>query len=177
MNEEAFFLRVKDTVLAVDRELFWTCGKGVLFAPELFLAFTIGKDIAHTSQAIFGGPIEWLRETSYLKAGPTDCVFELAEHKVFLEFKLKSRDEDYFGDIEKLARINPEHIRLFCVLANSFQEESDNRLANLESRYRGRIAQLGLHVFHTWDSYKRKVFCHLALYRVLFYNGQILHPS
>lgn len=168
MNITKLFSCIKDTVQTIDKDLQATAGKGIFFAPELYTAFSIGRDIKRNSDGIFETSADWLRETNFGCGGPTDVAFKFgSDDFLFMEVKLRDTFAAYKADIEKLKRLNLVSQKLFCVLLDSFTSENDSRLCELQKEFGDNLLQVGHHSFPTWnDWYKKQIFCNLNLYSI-----------
>lgn len=167
MNPQNLFNCIRETVLTIDTDLKATADKGIFFAPELYTAFSIGRDIKKNSESIFISPAEWLRETNFGCGGPTDIAFKVDNHHFFVEVKLRNNISAYKADIEKLRRLDNNSVKIFCVLLDSFTPQNDSRITELEKQYSGSLHHIGHHSFPTWnDWYIKQVFCNLNLYSI-----------
>jgi hypothetical protein len=165
----ALFQTIKSTVLTIDTELNKTNETGIFFAPELYTAFCIGRDIYHDRLNIFGTQdIQWLREINLGNGGPSDISFKVGNTHIVVELKLRDTGIAYQADIEKLKRLPATDEKFFCVLVDTIENKYDGRLDNLKSQYENEIFNVGHHSFPTWNNwYSSKVHCHLNLYKVL----------
>ena len=165
----ALFQTIKKTVLTIDTELNTTNKTGVFFAPELYLAFCIGRDIYKDRVNIFGTEdIEWLREINLGNGGPSDIYFKTGDSNIIVELKLRDTGYSYQADIEKLNRLPATDEKFFCVLVDTIENKYDGRLDNLQSKYENEIINIGHHSFPTWNNwYSSQVHCHLNLYKLL----------
>lgn len=168
MNSLELFNTIKRTVLTIEDELFQMDEKGIYFAPELYVAFSIGKDVFQNREYIFGtNSVKWLRETDLGNGGPSDIIFEVDRTNTVIELKLRDNIYAYKADIEKLKRLPENTCKFFCVLLDSFSENNDARLINLELEYQNQIKRIGHHAFPTWnDWYAKKIFCNINLYQI-----------
>ena len=168
MNSQTLFESIKKTVLEIEAELRNDYGFGIYFAPELYVAFCIGKKIFKQQQEIFGtDKIKWLRETCIGSGGPSDIIFKSDDVDTVIELKLRSDIYHYKADIEKLKMLPLYGNKFFCVLLDSFSEENDGRLKRLEEEYAHQIHSVGHFAFLTWnDWYSEQIFCNLNLYEI-----------
>lgn len=164
----ALFQTVKTTILTIDTELKSTNEKGIFFAPELYTAFCIGRDIYKDRLNIFGThDIEWLREFNLGNGGPSDIVFKNTNYHVVLELKLRNTGYSYQADIEKLKKLPVTDEKFICVLIDKIPDKYDGRLDYLKSIYENEIVNVGHYSFPTWNNRYPKIDCHLNLYKLL----------
>jgi len=165
----ALFQTIKNTVLTIDTELNKTNETGIFFAPELYTAFCIGRDIYNDRLNIFGPQdIKWLREINLGNGGPSDISFKTGDTHVIVELKLRDTGLAYQADIEKLKRLPATDEKFFCVLVDTIENKYDGRLDNLQTKFGNEIINIGHHSFPTWNNwYSSKVHCHLNLYKLL----------
>ncbi|MBC8400140.1 MAG: hypothetical protein H8E14_01485 [Candidatus Marinimicrobia bacterium] len=116
------------------------CDEGIFFMPELAYAYECGKRIMEQSDHLFDGQIaKWHRELKLKNSGIADQVLELntePKHNIVVEFKLRAKINDYYADIDKLAKLNPKnYTRIFCVLLDMFTENipDDGRIEKIEN--------------------------------------------
>ncbi|MBS1600428.1 MAG: hypothetical protein JST75_19520 [Bacteroidetes bacterium] len=167
-DQTALFQTIKNTVTTIDIELNKTNGKGIFFAPELYTAFCMGKDIYHNRFSIFGMlDVEWKREMNLGDGGPSDICFKAGDTYLVIELKLRDTIFAYQADIEKLKRLPATYEKFFCVLIDKIKGKNDGRLEHLKSDYKNEITHIEHHCFQTWnDWYSSEVCCHLNLYKV-----------
>jgi hypothetical protein len=174
INDEELFETIYKYVRDLDKELNLLNGEGIFFAPELYIAFGIGKEIMKWKKFIFGNSnMLWGREENLKNGGPTDIIFRKSENnknELAAVIELKLRD-DYFAyeaDIEKLLRLDVKNCnKYFCVLLDSFSEDNDKRLTDLETKFKGKLTSIGKGSFETKQNwYKTQVHCILNLYKV-----------
>ncbi len=165
----ALFQSIKSTVLTIDTELNTANDTGVFFAPELYIAFCIGRDIYKNRLNIFGTQdIKWLRETNLGNGGLSDISFKTADNHVVIELKLRDTRYAYQADIEKLKMLPATDEKYFCVLVDTIADKYDGRADYLKTKYENEIINVGHHSFPTWDNwYSSEVHCHLNLYKLL----------
>ena len=173
MEEKILFKVIENEVLCIENELA-TLGKGIFFAPELYIGFRISKSIYQNRLKIFKNiDIEWHREFKIGKnKGLFDIVFTDKKLRPVIVIELKLRDtfDAYNSDILKLqslADCDSSTIckRYFCVLLDSFSKNNDTRIEKLLASYK--LSQVGLRSFKTEQNwYKSQVFCNLNLIRI-----------
>lgn len=163
------FESIKRTVLQIEEELKTSNKTGIFFAPELYVAFCIGRDVSNQRQEIFGKDVAWTRETDIGGGGPSDILFKDHETYTVIELKLRDTVYSYRADVEKLSRIDSKHGRFFCVLLDSFTPTNDSRLTELESLYQSTLIKIDQFSFPTWNGWytSRQVYCCLNLYQVM----------
>ena len=169
MNSVHLFDSIKDTVLNIDADLKLTNNMGIYFAPELYIAFCIGKDIIKNQKPIFNATnAEWLRETNLGNGGLTDIIFRVNDMYSIIELKIRDTVHSYKADIEKLKRLKLNAQKFFCVLVDSFEMTNDNRLIELEKENSDTILKVGHFAFPTWNNYyKKQIFCLINLYSIV----------
>ena len=165
----SLFQTIKTTILTIDTELKTTNNTGVFFAPELYIAFCIGRDIYKDRLNIFGThDIEWLREINLGNGGPSDISFKTADNHIVFELKLRDTGYAYQADIEKLKKLPVTDEKFVCVLIDTIADKYDGRVDYLKSKYENEIINVGNHSFPTWNNrYSSKIDCHLNLYKLL----------
>lgn len=168
VRDSALFNRIKKTIQNIDDELRRSNNTGVYFAPELYTAFCLGRDIFQNRAAIFDLPdLIWLRETTLNNGGPSDIVFKLGNRHVVIELKLRDTGDAYGADINKLKLLSATDEKYFCVLLDSFTDQNDERLLNLEQQNQGHLRKIGHYSFPTWNNwYKNQIYCNLNLYKI-----------
>jgi hypothetical protein len=167
-NTGFLFEVIKETIIDIDKDLKSINGTGVFFAPELYVAFCIGKEIYKNRNQIFkNDEVKWARETNLGNGGPSDICFKVDDKNVVIELKLRSTTEAYESDIQKLSRLNESDEKFFCVLVDKLNDK-DGRLINLAAISGNKIINVGQHEFLTlFSAYKSKTYCDLNLFRVL----------
>jgi len=174
VNRQVLFKTISDNIKGLDKELESLNGSGIFFAPELYIAFLIGKEITRNKEIIFGSKdIVWDRERDLGNGGPSDIVFEnirgeKSEITAVFEFKLRDTVDAYKKDINKLLLLNkPDCRKFFCVLLDSFSKANDDRLKNLEKEYSSQLKLIDKTSFPVnQDWYRKQVYCILNLYEV-----------
>lgn len=164
-NKEQLFHAVTMAVAEIENELH-EVEKGIFFAPELYIAFKIGLNIYKKRKNVFNGnKVEWLRETSLTKGTITDIAFLVDGKKCVLELKVKSTDDSYVADLNKLLSIVDTDERYFIALMDCFLHKTDERLPTIEnfpnvvSRYKATLPT-------TYSTYKNPVNCEIHLLQV-----------
>ncbi|MDF0718371.1 hypothetical protein PY092_19610 [Muricauda sp. 334s03] len=89
MDSKKLYEIIYETVLEEDNELTNLTGKGIFYAPELYVAFILGKSIKKNEISIFNKEVSWVRETNLGNTGPTDFAFEVDEATFAFELKLR----------------------------------------------------------------------------------------
>jgi Holliday junction resolvase-like predicted endonuclease len=168
VEPKSLFDTIKNTICTIENELKNLDNKGVFFAPELFIAFCIGKDIFISRENIFGTQkIDWLRETYLGNGGPSDIIFKKDETYVVIELKLRSTIDAYKKDVEKLKKLPEAYEKFFCVLIDQIPENIDGRADRLETVYGSQVEKIGHYFFPTWPVTHKNIDCHLNLYKVI----------
>ncbi len=182
MIEREIFRIIKGIVLNEEEELA-QIDKGIFFAPELSLAYQIGKAIYKDREKIFnlpGNRIQWARELNLDNGGPSDIVFEI-EHEsgdstyYVIEIKLRDTIDSYQRDINKLKLLDFKHNKLFCALIDTFDKENDLRIKRFEDDNFGGLNRVDdFVIFKTkQDWYKKDVYCVLGLWTIKAEEGMV----
>lgn len=176
MNSTLLFNTIKEAVLEIETNQIEIHGKGVYFAPEQHIAFCIGQAIMKNRNVIFGEGVNvlWQREKKLGEKGQgkgygaaTDIIFIVDDKKIAIELKLRDTIDYYKADVEKLSKLPEDIEKYFCVLLDSYTENNDIRLINLESEFSGNVNVVGYHSFPTWNNWgNSNLFCNLNLYSV-----------
>jgi hypothetical protein len=174
MNDEKLFSTIVETVSNIDKDLNGICKKSIFFAPELYVAFLIGREIKINESDIFNESVEWLRELNLdlgnPKGGPIDIVFNYPNTTLAIELKMVSKFQEYVQDIEKLLKLRYKpYQKYFCALVDSDEPNKDNRLTALENQYGDKLRIVGSHSFlTTWNRMNvKQVNCLIRLYEVI----------
>lgn len=165
------FDTIKRTILDIEQEFFQIAGKGIFYAPELYISTKIGLSIKKKAKDIFKhNEIEWFREYDLKNGGPSDLIFQInSSEQYVIELKIRNTIDSYIRDIEKLLRLDSHINKYFCVIADSFNPHSDERLDILENEsvYTNNIKKVGEVFFKTWPlHYKKDIYAILKLYEV-----------
>lgn len=186
MKEKLIFEAIKYTVLAEEEDL-KQIEKGIFFAPELALAYSIGKTIYRDREKIFNQPsnkILWRREINLNNGGPSDIIFEVEyesgeTHFFVIELKLRDTVDAYQKDIDKLKVLGLKYTKLFCVLIDTFDKENDLRIRKLEENNFGVLHRISdFLIFKTiQDWYKKDVFCVVGLWKISVGEGVSMEDS
>ncbi len=141
MNEEKLYKCIYDILENESSEIEKLTGEGIFYAPELYIAFLLGKKIKINEFEIFNEETNWVREINLGNGGPTDlCIFTQNKFYAF-EFKIRATIDSYSRDIEKLIKLKNYHDKViekyFIALVDSFDSEDikDERILDLEKRY------------------------------------------
>ena len=131
INEEALFDTIFKYINDLDTELESLNNEGIFFAPELYIAFGIGKEIMKKKEKIFVDTnISWDREVKLNNGGLTDFLFhkttgENKELIAVIELKLRNEYAAYKSDIEKLLNLNAKKCKkYFCVLLTALLQKT-----------------------------------------------------
>ncbi len=136
LNSKLLLQTITKVINHVENEL-RELNKGIFFAPELYLAFEVGKALYAERMNVFGKErIEWLRETNLGNGGPSDLIFKIGEEYIVFEFKISSTSYSYEKDIEKLKMLSNlkefKGHRVFVALIDHFPGKGDARIEFLE---------------------------------------------
>ncbi len=171
IDETKLFDSIKSVVLKVEADLYGINETGIFFAPELYLAFEIGKALLKEKEAIFGtNDLEWIRERNLGNGGPSDLIFQSKDRKDFVvfEFKIASTFHEYERDIIKLQKLlsNDEitYHKFFVALIDHFPNKYDGRIDYLEKSGLLCLGNKDFEVKHS--GYAGNVNCNLVLYEV-----------
>ena len=168
-NQEKLFNCILDTVLRIENNLKSINSKGIFFAPEMHLAFEVGKELFKKRIHIFGdNDIEWIREMNLGNGGPSDLILQSENDTYVFEFKISDTWNSYERDIAKLKALktsgNNSFHKFFIALVDHFPGKKDGRLDFLEN---SDFTCLGSNSFSTkFSSYKSDVNCFLGVYQV-----------
>lgn len=159
-----------------------TLSKGIFFAPELVLAFSMGKILYRDRAKIFNAPAEqitWKREVNIKNGGPSDIVFEVENRSgnlitYVIELKIRNTIDSYQADVDKLMRLTPEenksYIKLFCALVDTFDKEDDLRIQKLEQNNATHLSRVDdFMIFKTIENNRytsKDVYCVVGLWHV-----------
>jgi len=171
INSEILFSILKDTIDNIEADLRGTNETGIYFAPELYVAFRMGQEIMKNKFKVFETEnVEWLREINLGNGGPSDIAFKTHDGTyTVIELKVRNNYDAYKADIEKLKKLPDNYCKYFCVLLDSFSDNTDDRLNKLENEYGDSLIGIGHHPFKTWNNwYSKQIFCHFKLYRIDF---------
>lgn len=168
-NQEKLFTCILDTVLRIENDLKSVNSTGIFFAPELYLAFEVGKELYKKRIHIFGdNDIEWVRELNLGNGGPSDLILQSENDTYVFEFKIADKWNSYERDIAKLKALknsgNKSFYKFFVALVDHFPGKKDGRLDFLEN---SGLTCLGSNSFPTkFSSYKSDINCFLGLYQI-----------
>lgn len=124
LNQEHLFGLITGVIQQIEKELA-QYKKGIFFAPELHIAFEIGKALFKERRNVFGTEeVKWHREVDLKNGGPSDLVFEANNEKIVFEFKVSDTSQSYEKDINKLERLSESNEfirhRFFIALVDHF---------------------------------------------------------
>lgn len=145
--------------------------EGIFHMPELAFAYECGKQIMINSEEIFGNnSATWIREKDLGNGGPTDLLFELSSgQNVAIEFKLRDTANSYKKDVEKLAKLDGNTMKLFCALIDVFDSKlpDDGRQHSIESLYEHEVRPILKKSFSTKQNwYSSPVYCVVCIWSV-----------
>lgn len=165
------FDTIKSVVLQIEAELYEINESGIFFAPELYLAFEIGKSLFKDQTAIFGTKdLKWIRERNLGNGGPSDLIFQSKDGKdvVVFEFKISSTSHGYQRDVIKLQALPKadtiNYHKFFVALIDQFPGKFDGRRDYLKNSSQQCLGEEAFEVHYS--AYSGKVNCVLALYQV-----------
>lgn len=165
------FDTIKSVVLQIEAELYEINKSGIFFAPELYLAFEIGKSLFKEKAAIFGTEdLEWIRERNLGNGGPSDLIFQSKDKNdlVVFEFKIASTSHGYQRDVIKLQKLlktdTINYYKFFVALIDQFPNRYDGRQDYLKN---SGLQCLGEEAFEVhYSAYSGDLNCVLALYQI-----------
>jgi hypothetical protein len=170
MNTKILYNTISHRIEKEDLELTNLNGEGIFFAPELYIAFTIGKAIKSNEVSVFGERTEWHREIDFGNGGPTDFAFRTSEKIYAFELKIRDTYHSYYSDIEKLNKLDNKYEKFFISIVDSWEskKEKDNRILYVENKYPNvsRIVR-NFKSFPTQQKrYEGNVCCTLAIWKL-----------
>ncbi|KAB7530795.1 hypothetical protein F8C76_04665 [Flagellimonas olearia] len=170
MNYSLLYNTIHKIIEKEDSDLASLTGKGIFYAPELYLAFIVGKEIKREEASIFGHSTEWIRETNFGNGGPTDFAFKAGKRTYAFELKVRDNYHSYASDIEKLNQLDDNYDKFFVALVDSWESKKDldERILSLENQFPGQLNRINdFRSFPTLqDRYKGKVCCTLAVWKI-----------
>jgi hypothetical protein len=169
IDNTKLFDSIKSVVLQIETELYEINKSGIFFAPELYLAFEIGKALFREREAIFGTiDLEWIRERNLGNGGPSDLIFECGNEKIVFEFKIASTYNDYERDVIKLQKLLSNdkitYHKFFVALIDHFPNKYDGRIDYLEKSGLRCLGNKDIEV--KYSGYRGNVNCNLVFYEV-----------
>lgn len=137
MNEKLLYDTIYKTLIEEDEEFTSLSDQGIFYAPELYIALLLGKEIKKMENKIFNSNVTWIRETDLGNGGPTDFAFKIEDSIIAFELKLRQTVHAYRSDVEKLKKLDQNHTKYFIALADSWERDQDNdgRIKALEKDY------------------------------------------
>ncbi len=169
MSDDILYETIFETIKREDEELANLTGKGIYYAPELYVAFMLGKEIKKNDIKIFGQSVEWLRETSFGDTGPSDFAFKTDKITYVFELKLRDKDSAYINDVKKLKKLDNNYVKYFLALVDSkaSQKDKDPRIVSLKKEY-PELKQISkIESFSTMqDWYKGDICCTVGLWNI-----------
>jgi hypothetical protein len=168
MNAEFLYRIIFESLKKEDLELSNLTTQGIFYAPELYIAFVLGKKIKENEEDIFGEKIEWLRETDFKNGGISDFAFKTSDKSIVFELKLRDTKHAYRRDIEKLKKLDKTKFTgCFIAIVDSFetQKENDARIAALELQFPELKRASKIESFKTCQGrYKSQIYCTVAIW-------------
>ena len=169
MDNELLYQTIFNRLLQEDKELSILTGKGIFYAPELYIAIIIGKEIKKNDKEIFGEESKWIRETDLGNGGPSDFVFMTKNNTYVFELKLRDTIHAYSSDVVKLKKLGTGFTKLFLALVDSWQtdQENDERIVALENKHQDLNRASNFVSFPTnQDRYKGQICCTVGLWEI-----------
>jgi len=123
--EDKIYNIIVDTLSSEEKELRNIKGHdddnyiGVLSAPELYLAFLIGKNITSKLSLALNEEIVWNREVNK-SYGFTDFEFTIGEQIFAFELKIKQTWDSYINDIDKLNKNYEDNINKYFIYEEDY---------------------------------------------------------
>lgn len=147
---------------------------GIFFAPEIYIAFQIGKLSKINEQELFGQKINWHREYDLKNGGPSDIIFQKGnQDMIVFELKICNTYHSYIKDLEKLKRIDclsNENVRsnFFIALIDVFEDCLPGDRVDKISEYNNvePVVTEFKRFKTTYSKYKRAVDCVLGMWKV-----------
>ncbi len=168
MNDDLLYQTILNRLTQEDEELTSLTNQGIFCAPELYIAFIIGKEIKTNETTIFGKEALWIRETDFGNGGPTDFAFKTDSDTFVFEVKLRNTIDAYAADVVKLKRLDQNYTKYFLALVDSWDtdREKDGRIVALENQHKD-LKRISLTSFPTKQNwYKGKISCTLGLWKL-----------
>ena len=169
MNEEILYNTIYQTLEKEECEFTYLADQGIFFAPELYVATILGKEIKKHEIGIFNENAIWLRETGFENGGPTDFAFKLGNSYVAFELKLRQTVHTYKADIEKLRNLCQKFKKYFIALVDTWEKEktNDDRIQQLEKDYPEIKRISPFKSFKTKQSrYKGEINCTVCVWKI-----------
>lgn len=137
MNEQLLYKIIFDLLKKENKDLELLIDRGIFFAPELYIAFILGKKIKEKEQLIFGRSVEWSREEKFGEIGPTDLAFKTDKDTFLFEIKLREKYHKYINDIKKLNSLNNSYKKYFLAFVDAYQskQDKDERIVEIENNF------------------------------------------
>ncbi len=171
MDEKLLYDIISFRIIQEDKELSNLVNYGIFYAPELYIAFILGKYIKKYEIEIFGEKIKWERELKLsTNSGPTDFLFKTKNTTYVFELKLRDTIDAYDADVKKLQKLtDKQYKKYFLALIDTWcLEQEDNRIVELEMKNKNLKR---LHPFISFPTlqnwYKKPVCCTIGLWEVL----------
>jgi len=168
MNEQILYDEIFKLLEKENTELEKLTGKGIFFAPELYIAFILGKKIKEKEQKIFGKQVEWLREVNFGNIGPTDLAFKTENEIYVFEIKLRETYFKYINDINKLNELDNNYKKYFLALVDTWESQlnDDKRIKKIEENSSS-LQAINIKNFQTkQDRYDGNISCVVGLWRL-----------
>ena len=170
MNEKLLYQKIYTCLKDEDQELTSLENNGIFYAPELYVAFIMGKEIKKNDKAIFGTSAKWIREIDLKNGGPTDIVFKTEDLTYVFEIKLRDTYHAYNSDVIKLKKLDDrKYVKYFVALIDAWEKdrENDPRVTELEKLHPdlSRISKIESFKSNQ-DRYVGDICCALGIWKV-----------
>ena len=174
MNDQLLYNIIVELLKSEDKELHPLTNFGIFYAPELYIAFIIGKEIKKNEITVLGRSMDWIREIDLKNGGPTDFAFinkdkDSNGKEYAFELKLRDTYEAYCADIEKLKRLDGNYLKYFLALVDSSTKDQDKdpRIVKIEKTYPKLKRVAPFISFKTQDNwYVGDITCIVALWKL-----------
>ena len=169
MNAKLLYNTIYNYIFQENEELFKLTDFGIFNAPELYIAFNIGKEIKKSEIQLFGNKTDWIRETNFGGGGPSDFIFQSLEKTYIFELKLRDTIHSYTADIEKLLRLDKKYEKYFMALVDAYERDNvnDGRIVELENRYDCIVRVSEFKSFYTkQERYKSDIHCVVGVWKI-----------
>lgn len=169
-DTKLLFDSIVDSIVKIEEEL-KPLGKGIFFAPELYISFRIGFDKYQNRDKIFNTlDVEWIREKRYIKGSISDFAFEIGKERIIFEIKIRSTSHKYISDLQKLQSIDNTSTKCFIALVYHFVNRPDGRIEKVKSSI-DCISDHRQHPLPTeYRSSKRPINCMIHFFQLKSHN-------
>lgn len=172
INDTELFINIRQVVQRVETDLKELNNTGVLFVPEIYLAFEIGKSMYKNRLTIFGvDDIKWKREENLGNGGPSDIIFEYQKETFVFELKIMSNQGSYERDIWKLQKLKNSDERSYQTYFIGLIDMWENSINDARYNYLEQTTSIqkvdGFHFNVNYPSKIKSLVCFLGVYEVL----------